>query len=37
MTETALASDADVIFARETGPALAWAMLWFDKRSISAR
>ena len=37
MTETALASDAIVTFANDSGPALAWAMLWFDKRSISAR
>jgi hypothetical protein len=27
-------SDAPIFFASETGPQLAWAMLWFDKRSI---
>lgn len=30
-------SDAFPVFATDTGPQLAWAMLWFDKRSICTR
>jgi hypothetical protein len=33
MTAIALASDATDIFDADSGPPLAWAMLWFDKRS----